>query len=380
MKKLSDNTWVELRPRILAENIRLLRQSLNSDTDIYFVVKANAYGHGLAEMVHCAWEEGIRKFAVCYIEEALYLRELAPDAEIMIMGVLAAKDVPAAIDEGFNVFIVDLDHARQLSSEARRLDNKLKCHVVVDSGMGRLGVMWDSAVEVINEITGLPGLSITGLVSHFASADDGDKAFARTQIERFRGVIEECERRRLKTGSRHISSSAGILSCPDWDFDAVRPGIMLYGYPGGSFKTAGKTYARAIPIRPVLQWKTTVIQVRKAPNGFPVSYGSCYITDEPTKIGIINAGYADGYPVSLSNKGRVIIRGRVVPVIGRVTMNLTVVNLGLDSDVEEGDEVILIGEQNGKAVWADDLAECCGTISYEILTNIRTSRRIIVPD
>lgn len=175
MKKEPDNTWVELNTRALATNIRLLRENLSSGTDICFVVKSNAYGHGLSQVAQCALHKGITKFAVIHIEEALQIRAMSGDADIIIMGVISPEDVAVAINKKFSVYLTDLEHARELSEKASRFDGQLDCHVVIDTGMGRLGVFWDSAADVVEEINKLPGLRIGALTSHFASAETCDK-------------------------------------------------------------------------------------------------------------------------------------------------------------------------------------------------------------
>jgi alanine racemase len=239
--------------------------------------------------------------------------------------------------------------------------------------MGRLGIYWEEAPDVIEQIHGLRGLHIEGLASHFACADSDDKHMAKQQIARFRHVIQECEKRELHCGVKHISNSGGILSSFEWDMDAVRPGILLYGYGCGR-----RQIARTLETRPILQWKSRIVQLRKVRKGFRISYESTYTVPQDTTVGIVDAGYADGYPRLLSNKAPVIVHGKRVPVIGRVTMNLMVVDLGPDTVAEEGDEVVLLGEQGDASVWADELAEYCNTIPYEILTGIRTDCRVVV--
>jgi alanine racemase len=243
----------------------------------------------------------------------------------------------------------------------------------VDTGMGRLGFPWETAAADLRELAAGRELPLTGVCTHLASAGNLTSDFADTQAARFFGVLDDCAKRGLTLPCRHMSNSAGILRNPDWDLDAVRPGILLYGY---ARNLAGR---RAVATQPFLQWKTRVVQVKKVPRGFPVSYDSTFVTDRETLLATLDAGYADGYPRALSNRGQVLVAGRRCPVAGRVTMNLITVNLGPDSPARAGDEAVLIGSQGTERVGADDLAAWAGTISYEILTGIRTSDRRLSP-
>jgi len=374
---------VELDLRILRNNLRNLQSALKSHTEIIFVVKSNAYGHGLVPVAQCAWECGVKWFAVTNINEALILREILPDTGIMIVGVMDTSAVAQAIGNNIVPIVISEKHAVSLASAAASLKAVLRCHAKIDTGMGRVGFLWEEAPDILLRLARLPGLDICGFCTHFASVTSPDKSFALTQAERFNTVIRLCDEKGLSVPFKHISNSGAIICNRAWNMDGIRPGILLYGY-GYKYSERGTQTPELdgcveVKTRPFLQWKTQILQIKKVPADFPVSYDSTFTTSHETFIATIDVGYADGYSRQLSNTGYVITGGKRCPVIGRITMNLTMIDLGPDTKAQEGDEVILIGSQGNEAVWADEIARWCGTIPYEILTSIRTinSPRIV---
>jgi len=370
MPPYTQSNWTELNVQQLRTNIHMIAGILRPGTSLIPVVKSNAYGHGMEAVARCAWEEGVRFFTVARIDEALALREQLPHARILMVAPLSPHDAIAAADAAIQTVIVDADHARGLS-EAIRQGTPLVCHVKIDSGMGRLGLGWENAASEIRDIASLPGISLTGLCSHLATSDEADKTFAQTQATRFRQVAADCAAQGLDDLFLHLSNSAGVATTSEWDLHGVRTGIALYGYPAEEGQTAG-TEERVIRTRPCLQWKTRVLQVKYVPKDFAVSYGRTYRSTRRTQIATIDVGYADGYSRLLSNRADVLIGGRRCRVAGRVTMSLTTVDVGPDATVHPGDEVVLIGRQNALSIWANELASLCGTISYEVLTAIRS--------
>jgi len=373
MKSKSSCTRVELDSGILRDNIRHATTVPGGKASIVFVVKADAYGHGMAHIARCAFECGIRSFAVCHVDEAVALRKCLPAADILLIGVLSGEEAVESARMKASVLVVSKEHAKEISSAAAAAGIKVACHAKIDTGMGRLGFAFDSAVEDIASIVKLPGLAFDGICSHFASADMPADAFAGTQVARFELVIQECGRRGIAFKCRHISNSGGYQFMPSCDYDAVRLGILFYGYPP---RGPGERVVTA----PVLQWKTTVAQVKDVPAGTTVGYGSTHTTRTATRIAILNVGYSDGYPRLLGNKAHVLLGGRRVPVIGRISMNFTAVDAGMDAVVKPGDDVVLIGRQGGASIWADELASLCDTIPYEILTGISTCVRTVLPE
>jgi alanine racemase len=371
------NTWIELDLDVLRANIMNLRAALSHSTTIICVVKAEAYGHGMIPVARCAWDCGVRWFAVVHLNEALALRALLPDANILILGVIGPEHVEEVLRANLTPVLISESQAVALAAAATARGGELTCHVKVDTGMGRLGFLWDEAAAVLPRLAALPGLRMRGICTHFASADSADGGFADVQADRFRQVVKACEAARITGLFRHAANSGAIMSGAPRDLDGVRPGILLYGYgskPAVSPQSApGATPRPRVETRPFLQWKTRVVQIRKVPAGFPVSYDSTYVTRDETRIATLDVGYADGYARQLGNRGEVLIRGKRQPVVGRVTMNLIAVDLGPTGEAAEGDEVVLIGRQGQAAVWADEVAAWRDTIAYEVLTNIRTT-------
>lgn len=371
------NTWIELDLGILRSNLRNLQSAIKNTTEIIFVVKSNAYGHGIVPVAQCAWECGVKWFAVTNINEALILREIMPDAGIIIVGVMDQSSVAQAIGNNIVPLIISEKHATDLAATASALKAIIRCHAKIDTGMGRLGFPWEEAPDILPELSRLPGLDICGFCTHFASANRHDQIYAEKQAERFNTVIRLCEEKGLSVPFKHISNSGAILCNRVWNMDGIRPGILLYGYGNRDsaigIHNSALTDCVEIQTNPFLQWKTRIIQIKKVPAGFPVSYDSTYITLKETRIAVIDVGYADGYSRKLSNNGFVVTGGRRYPVVGRITMNLTMIDLGMDTKATEGDEVVLIGSQGSASIWADEIAHWCGTIPYEILTGIRTT-------
>lgn len=356
------HSWVEIDLNRLKQNVQALRSSIPGKTEIIFVVKADAYGHGLRPVARAAAEAGIRWFAVAYIEEALALRAILPDVKLLVIGVLEPSDVKTACAQRITPIIASREHGLALAAAAREQGLTLSAHLKVDTGMGRLGVQWDAAERTVQELRQTAGLRLSGICSHFAAVEPSAPGGAQEQVRKFEQALQF-----MPEGSfRHLSSSRAALYFPEWDYDAVRQGIVLYGYgaddPKGRFHT-----------RPILQWKTRIVQIKSVPAGYRVGYVGTYTTEYPTRIATLAVGYADGYNRALSNRGDVLVRGRRCAVAGRVSMNWVAVDLGPDPDAQVGDEVVLIGEQGGDAIWASELSRICRTIPYEILTDINAS-------
>jgi alanine racemase len=363
-----DGSWVDVDLRRLCGNAQVIRAALGSG-DLMAVIKADAYGHGLAPVAAALQACGVDRFAVAYVAEAAAVRAAAPAArQILVLGVAGAADVPRLLEARITPVVVSAEQGRALSDAALAAGGRLGVHVKLDTGMGRLGFVCPAETEQAAGMARLPGLELTGVCTHFSMVEPEKKpTAARGQAERFRQalpVIEAAAGRRL---FRHMSSSRTALLLPDCDHDAVRVGIALYGYGASE---ADKRFAT----RPVLSWKSRVIQVKAVPAGFAVGYYASYKTPAPTDLAIISCGYTDGYQRHLGNKGQVLIGGRRRPVVGRVSMNWIAADLGPASGVQAGAEAVLIGEQGGERIWADELAKHCGTIAYEILTGI--SRQI----
>ncbi len=356
-------SWVEIDLNALRANIRAFQDALAGRAEPILVVKADAYGHGDGIVARAAAQEGVRRLAVAHVHEAENVRTAVPEAWILLLGAAPPESVPTLLECRVTVSIVSFEHGRALSEAATRAGRQLPAHIKVDTGMGRLGFSWETAAADAAALFDLPGLDPVGVFTHFARVTGEADDPAARQIERFRAVADALDRRAGRRLFRHASNSRAFLLHPEWDFDGVRPGLALYGY--GADSPDGRFYTR-----PVLQWKTRVVQARRVPAGFPVGYDSTFITPRPTTLAILAVGYADGYPRALSGKGVVLLGGRRCPVLGRVSMNWTAVDAGPDADIAVGEEAVLIGRQGHVEVWADELAQLCDTIPYEIVTRI----------
>lgn len=359
------NAWIELDWNDLCRNLLSIGSVLKPSTSIIMVVKANAYGHGMSVVSKHAYACGVRWFLVARLDEAIALRAVLPDANILLLGAVWATDLPELQRFQIIPVLIGEEQALVLAEAAREAGVSLVCHVKIDTGMGRFGFPWDQAARLMTGLQRGGGLDIRGITMHFASAGKVGDAFTALQASRFQDVLAGCREGGLDGLFRHVSNSAAFLAHPEWDLDGVRVGILAYGY-------GGRRSGARVHTDPFLKWKTRVVQVKHVPAGFPVGYLSTHVTSEPTWLATIDVGYSDGLSRLMSNKGQVLVAGRRAQVVGRVTMNFTTIDIGPQGGVKAGDEVILIGTQGGESLWADDLARWCQTIPYEILTNIRS--------
>lgn len=354
---------VTVHLNILAENIAALRSRLSPGCQIMFVVKSDAYGHGIGPVARRAAEEGVTWFAVAYLEEALEVREAAPDADILVLGPVTPEEIPGCVHHRITPVVVGADHARELNEAAAATGQRLNAHIKVDTGMGRLGLVEGCADEELDLILTQPHLNITGICSHLAAVDLKRPWLQEKQHERFVNAYTRAEAIADRRLLRHFCSSRGVQYYPEWDHDLVRPGILLYGYGCNDPRMRVQT-------RPFLTMTSRLMQVKDVPEAYPIGYYSSYRTTRDTQIGVVGMGYADGYLRSMSNRGEALVKGQRTSVVGRISMNWITLDLGPDTGCKAGDEVVLIGEQDQESIWADRLGRQAGTIAYEILTAI----------
>ncbi len=353
------NTYAEIDLQAVKNNISAIRNLMAPGARLMAVVKANAYGHGAAAVSRAAVSAGADYLAVANLKEALELREDGILSPVLILTESPTSVMDEIIQYDLTQTIYSFAEAQALSNEAEKRKKSARVHVKIDTGMGRVGVAPSEAVAFITKISSLPGLALEGVFTHFAKAEDPEDNFTEGQFQKFQQLISRLGNIPIK----HSANSAAFLFHPQTHLDMVRIGLMMYGlYPSGNSR-------RRISLSPALSFKTRVTYLKKIPAGTPVSYGCTYVTPQETTIATLPVGYADGFSRRLSNRGQVIIRGKRYPVVGRVTMDLTMVNAG-DSKVEVGDEVVLIGEQNGQMISADEIANLEDTISYEVICSI----------
>ena len=365
--------WAEINLAALKRNFRRLRAK--TPGVIIPIVKANAYGHGAVEVVRALWQEGARRFGVAFLEEALVLRAAFPEAWIMALGPTLPGQAAGFAEHNIVPEVFSYAQAEALSQEALRHGRDLVIHVKVDTGMGRIGFR-ETAVEEITRISRLPALKIEGLYTHLATADEEDNGYAEEQWSRFARIYAELKERGVEIPERHIANSAGILR---WGHNAdraceySRAGILLYGIspmPEGKYQEE---------FEPVLSWHTRIVSIKTIEAGQSVSYGRTFVAAADTRVAVLPLGYADGLRRDLSNRGHVLIRGRRAPVIGRICMDQTMIDVSAIPEATVGDEAVLIGEMDSEKLSVSDMAALCGTIPYEILCGIsgRVPRRYV---
>ncbi len=351
--------WAEIDLDALAANVRALRERIGG-AQLMAVVKANAYGHGAIPVAEAALEAGASHLGVICVDEGAQLRAGGITAPIVILGhtplrqaadVVALRLIPTVNTQQFGL---------ALARFASQAGVRLPVHVKVDTGLARFGCAPDECVALAESLRDLPSLQVEGIFTHFANADEPDKSFTRHQFELF---LDTC-RRLPWIPMRHAAASAAALDLPDMALDMVRAGIAMYGY------APGPSQAGAQALRPVMALKSRLARVHRLERGDTVSYGRTWRAERPTTVGLVMAGYGDGLPRLLSNRGSALVRGQRVPIIGRVCMDQCIVDLSGVPDAGVDDEVALIGGQGSEFIGAGELGELCGAISYEILTGV----------
>lgn len=360
-----NRAWAEINLDNIAHNIREIRRITNKNAEIMGVVKADAYGHGVMEVTRTLLCNGATRLAVSMLDEAIQLRRNGIDVPILILGYTDPIRANEIIQNDVTQTVYSHELAQALSDEAVKQGKKVKIHIKIDTGMSRLGFLPGySAVKNVVKISKLPNIIIEGLFTHFATADEKDREFTLTQFERFMSICSELQRIGIHIPVKHCANSAGIIEYPEMHLDMVRPGIILYGmYPSEEVDKS------KIDLKPAMTLKANVILVKEVEKNTSISYGRLFTTQRTSKIATIPIGYADGYTRMLSNKGKVLIRGQLAPIVGRICMDQCMVDVtDLDCDVEVGDEVVLIGAQGDNVITVEDVANSIGMINYEFVS------------
>ncbi len=371
-------TCAEIDLNALAHNYTELRRVTAPAAKIMAVVKADGYGHGAIPVARTALDCGVRFLAVARLSEAVQLRQAGIDAPVLLFGYCLSADVPYMVDHHIRASVSSLSSARMLSDRAGQASGRLKAHIKIDTGMGRLGLLTDGltadpeqngqtekAVDDIMAIAALPHIEVEGIFTHFANADARDKSHAYGQFERFTELLKALDASGFNVRFRHAANSAATIEMPETHLDLVRPGVSQYGlWPSGEVNHS------LITLKPVMTIKSTVIQVQSVGSGFAVSYGSTYHTPRPTTLAVIPIGYADGFDRALSSLGHMLVKGIRAPIIGRVCMDLTMIDVGHIPGVAVEDEVVILGRQGDEEITADEIAARIGTINYEIVSSL----------
>ena len=348
----------------IAFNIRSLKNHVGPGPRFMAVVKADAYGHGIIHVAKTAAKAGADWLGVALLEEAVALRRAGIDLPILVLGEAFSKGAEQYVEYDIRATVCSLDSLLALNRAGELGGSKVRVHVKVDTGMGRIGLEPDQVLPMIERAQALRNIQIEGLFSHFASADEEDKTFSFDQLDRFKKVISTLENRGIGIPIKHFAGSAATIDIPESYFDMVRPGISIYGaYPS-------EEVDHSVPLKPAMTMKTAISFLKEVESGTPLSYGRTYRTQRRSRIATLPVGYGDGYPRLLSNRGEVLVAGQRAPVVGRVCMDMTLIDVTHIPGVSVGAEVVLFGKQGNAEIRVDELASKTGTISYEILCTI----------
>lgn len=349
--------WAEIDLSVISSNLAVVRSRLGAEPRVMLVVKADAYGHGAVVVArHVAARGEVCAFGVGDSQEALELRLAGIDAPILILGAIVDGEMEDVVRHDIAVCAHSLDRVRRLERVSRRLGRRCRVHVMVDTGMGRLGPFCDRALELAEAIDASEWLELEGVATHFSSSNNPHDTFTATQIERFRSFCSALAARGQTLPVLHAANSGAVLQGEAAEFDMARIGAAAYGlFSDGSGD-----------IKPALSLYTQVIYMKDVPAGTPVSYNRLHVTERATRIATLPIGYNDGLPFHLSNRWRVLVRGQEAPIVGAVSMDYCMVDVGGVRDVRTGDRVTVIGEEGGKSLRVTDLARALDTVPYEI--------------
>ena len=363
----------------IQNNIQNLKRITDKKSKFMAVVKADAYGHGAVRVAQTALQSGADWLGVARLNEACELRKAGIEAPILVFGYIHPSQAVMINDLDLVTTVYGLNMAKALSREAKLLNTPVKVHLKVDTGMGRVGMLIKpvkkQALKKIQEIVKLPGLNLKGIYTHFATADSKDRTYTDLQIELFVSLLEDLKKMGIEFETCHAANSAGIIEFPRSHFDMVRAGISIYGlYPSCEVNQS------KIKLIPAMTLKSIVTAVREVPKGFYVSYGMTHETRKKTRLASVPIGYADGFSRQFSSIGSMLVKGYRAPVVGRVCMDQTMIDVGDIPDVTPGCEVVLIGSQGSETLGADELANKINTINYEIVSALTARVKKVYSD
>jgi len=351
-------------------NLRQVRAKVGARVKILSMVKANGYGHGAPAVARALVEAGSDAFGVATLEEGMELRQAGIRSPILVVAGIFLEQLDLCFENHLTPVAHDLESLRRLEETVQARGATLNVHLKIDTGMGRLGLPAADIYSWLPKVKNLKALQIEGVFSHFSTAESVDGDYTRKQLVTFLHVVERLRAEGIAPPLVHLANSAATVTMPAAYFDMVRPGLMLYGiYPSAAM-------AGQVELKPVLSWKSRILQLKKVPAGASISYGQTFVAKRESLIAALPVGYADGYSRLLSNRGAALVRGQRAPVAGRVCMDLTMLDVTDIAKVEQGDEVVLLGRQGDAEISADEMAAWAETIAYEILTSIgaRVSR------
>jgi len=370
MKKLLGPTWMEIDLDAIAQNVRNIKKLLGEKKELMAVVKGNAYGHDILEVSSIVLKNGASRLAVARLEEGIFLRKAGITVPILILGLTLKQQAELLVSYSITPTVSEYKTIERLSESAFKKDKKVKVHLKVDTGMGRIGIFPNHVLDFIKKVRALGNVEIEGIFTHFSVADEKDKTYTEKQFRKFMRVLTALEKEGIRIPVKHVGNSATLLDLPHMWLDLVRPGISIYGlYPSTEVQ-------KTIKLIPAHSFKTRIIFLKELSMGESIGYGRTYTTNQRrTKVASLPLGYADGYNRLLSNQGVVLVRGRRFPVIGRICMDQTMIDVTNLPQVEIGDEVVLWGRQGQEEITVEEIADKIKTINYEVV-NMPDKKRV----
>jgi len=366
-------TWAEVDLKAIEHNYRQIRRRVGKGINIMVVVKANAYGHGTVEVSRVLERSGVNYLGVATTDEAVRLRDYGIKSPILVLGSVLPEEVRVLIEKNITITLAGAELLDAIKKESFSCGAKAKVHIKIDTGMGRIGVWHEEALNFIKNLAEERNITIEGIYTHFSSAGRDD-FFTNYQIDAFEKLLAKLESFDVRIPMRHAANSIATVDFKRSHMNLVRPGLIVYGmYPK-------HTFPKLIKLKPALSLKTEIVYIKDTPPGRSISYGRTYVTQKHTKIATLPIGYADGYARNLSNRAEVLVHGRRCQVVGKVTMDQTMIDVGHIKGVKVGDEVVLIGKQGREEIRTEKLARLAGTIAYEFVCGISNRvPRVYIP-
>jgi len=362
MQKLLGPTWVEINLDAIVNNVKNIKKLIGEKKELMAVVKGNAYGHDILEVSSVLLNNGATRLAVARLEEGIFLRKAGITVPILILGLTLKKQAELLVSYDITPTVCEYEMIEKLSESAFKEGKIVKVHLKVDTGMGRIGICPNHVLNFIKKLKVLKNVQIEGIFTHFSVADENDKTYTEKQFRKFMEVLTVLEKEGIRIPAKHVGNSATLLDLPHMWLDLVRPGISVFGlYPS-------REVQKTVKLIPAHSFKTRIVFLKELSTGESIGYGRTYTTKKKrTVVASLPVGYADGYNRLLSNQGEVLVRGRRFPVIGRVCMDQTMIDVTNLPQVEIGDEVVLWGRQGQEEITVEEIADKIGTINYEIV-------------
>lgn len=363
-------TWIEINKKALQGNIQQFQELIGDKIKLMAVVKANAYGHGLNETAKIAVGSGVPWLGVDSVDEAIEIRKAGIKAPILILGYTLLSRLEDVVKYDLRQTVYNKETVQSLASKSG--EAKLLVHLKIETGTSRQGLEKEELLELAKIIKKYPQIEIEGAHTHYANIEDTtDHSYAQQQLKRFKEAVELLEKNNIKIPIKHTACSAAVILFSETYFDMVRLGISMYGlWPSKETFVSAKEKGRKMNLETALTWKTKVAQIKQIKAGTPVSYGLTEKISQDSKVAVLPIGYWDGYDRKLSGVANVLIKGKRCKVLGRVCMNMIMVDVSHISDIKLEDEVVLLGKQGSEEITADELAQKTGTINYELVTRI----------